>query len=75
MELLSMWGEEWGTMLCGHYCLEGEPTLLEASLAFKRMNSWPLGCIWLANFMLFSLFCLENCVIGYEYVHYSHNFG
>jgi hypothetical protein len=61
MGLLSLLGKNRGTMLCGHYCLEGEPTLLEAALAYERVYSWPLDCIWLANFMLFSLFCLELC--------------
>jgi len=54
-------------MLCGHYWLEGELTLLETALAFERVNSGPLDHALLANLMLFSVFCL-NCVIGCEYV-------
>jgi len=54
-------------MLCGHYWLEGETTLLEAALALERVNSGPLDHARLANLMLFSVFCL-NCVIGWEYV-------
>jgi hypothetical protein len=36
-------------------------------LALKRVNSGPLDHAWLANHMLFSVFCF-NCVIGCEYV-------
>jgi hypothetical protein len=31
-------------MLCGHFSLEGEPTLLEAALVVERVNSGPLDC-------------------------------
>jgi len=46
-------------------------------LALERVNSGPLDHAWLANLMLFSVFCL-NCVIGCEYViplTWSRNFG
>jgi hypothetical protein len=36
-------------------------------LALERVNSGPLDHAWLANLILFSVFCF-NCVIGCEYV-------
>lgn len=57
--LLSLWGKNWGTISCDHYCSEGKTILLEAKLVLERLNSGPLDHACLQTicyfFVLFDL--------------------